>query len=43
MVLSPNIDGNELSGPIPTEVDLLTTLRSISIGKRLIIYFNIML
>ena len=43
MILSPNIDGNELTGPIPTEVDLLTTLRSISIGKRLIVCFNIKL
>ena len=41
MIFSPNIDGNELSGPIPTEVDSLTTLRSISIGKRLVICFNI--
>ena len=37
MILSPNIDGNELTGPIPTEISLLTDLMTLYLGKRLFV------
>ena len=37
MILSPNIAGNELTGPIPTEIGLLTELTWLDLGKRLFV------